>query len=111
MEKLGIDVLKPLILWAFKVGQKFEGITGDWVQKIPVIVIALLGGLTYLGKLDIAYAQLKDLDIVEKEEIHAAVIEQFDLTNDEVEEKIEMYLGYVLDAWTLIVGAFYLRRK
>ena len=104
MEKLGIENLKPIFVWAFNVGEKFEGIAGSVLKKLPMIFLALLGGLKYLNKLVTAWEEFKDLDEAEKAEIHTAVSTEFDLENDIVEAKIEEYFMYVLNVWILISG-------
>jgi len=108
MEKLSVDVLKPIFVWAFKTGSKFEGIAGNVLKKLPVILIALLGGLKFLNNLHVAWEQFKDMDEAEANEIYTAVAESFSITNKEVEAKIEEYFMYALNAWILISGTFLL---
>lgn len=108
MEKLSVDVLKPIFVWAFKTGSKFEGIAGNVLKKLPMILIALLGGLKYLKDLPTAWEQFKNMDEAEANEIYTAVAESFSITNKEAEAKVENYFMMALNAWVLISGAFLL---
>lgn len=109
--KTGIELLKPFILWLFKTGEKFEGLKNyALVRKITIIILSLLAGLKYISKLPELWAQFKDLDEAEAAEIYAEVVEKFDIENDTVEQQIEEYFGYVLNAWLLVLAAGILAR-
>lgn len=99
--KLSHEEIKKAILSGFGLlnvaGEVYEDKKVDLadLKSLPALGITL----SELTKVDfkVVSAQFKDLDKAEIDDIHASVVEKFDIPQDEIEEKIELALGAVIE--------------
>jgi hypothetical protein len=100
----GIKELKELLTFGFKL-QKAIAAVGDGkinvIVDAPKFLPALLAAPKAFGGIGIVLAEIKDLDEAERLELLAFVREEFDLSDDRLEELIEDTLGELLSLFKL----------
>lgn len=101
---LGIDNLKPALVGTAKLFMDIREKAKDGLTASEGISIAIGNSATLL-----AFAEFKeivnearDLDATEAQELRDAFAAEFDLENDQVEEKIEATLAFLLHAGVYI---------
>lgn len=100
----GIKELKELLAFGFKL-QKAIASLGDGkinvIVDAPKFLPALLSAPKAFGGIGLVLAEIKDLDEAEREELLAFVRDEFDLSDDRLEELIEDTLEELLSLFKL----------
>jgi len=107
VEKLSHEELKKAVLGSIGVGNVLGEVLSDGKVNLADLASApaLATAITSLSSVDykLAFEQLKDLDKAELDDIHAAVVEKFNIPQDELEGKIELALGAVIELSQAVV--------
>jgi hypothetical protein len=105
--QVGIDEIKDILKFAFAISKAVEGSLADkkiGMDDIAQFLPVLLAAGDAFDNLSLFVKQVKDLDEAELSELHAFVVQEFDLENDKIEAFIESGLGLALNLYKLVVG-------
>lgn len=106
MSELGVDKIKAALLVLIHIGMDVEDNLADdgkitWPEVGEMAMSNALDIFSVVKNAGELVAQLKDWDPVERAEVLAYVVEEFDLDNDKAEKVIEAGLTLVKDAGEL----------
>ena len=108
-EKLGIKELKELVNFGLKLGEAVDKSLADdgklTLTDAPNLYPAVMAAGPGVMGISSVYAELKDLDSEEAQELVQYVKDEFDLSSDAVEAAVEGALELGVQLWK-IVSAF-----
>jgi len=104
MEKVGISNLKPIVALGIELGNVADKVGRNTGATRYLSLMDLFDELTGLGSVDfkVVMAEIKDLDDVERMELHEFLKAKFDIVDDKLEMAIEDGLKIVEEAYGLV---------
>ena len=103
---LGVENLKKVLVATLHLANKIDEVTQDGFQPfsdLAALLPNLVDGVSVIKNAKDAWAEFKDLDEAEREEILAYVKEEFDIADDILEGVIEKALDTISAVADLVV--------
>lgn len=103
-EKFGVENLKKVVSFGCGLtGQIAESLKDGWQWTDALSFVDEMAAIPGVVKtLPAVKQELSDLSTTEREELHAYIVEKFDIPNDKVEAFVENAIGVALNVLSLV---------